>query len=55
MGGALANLRPRLLDLLSEDAALEDTIYQLGRSLHSSEDERAGVVDMEKTLKVRWC
>lgn len=42
----------RLLNLLSSDAALEDTIYQLGRSLHSGEDERVVAVDMEKTLKV---
>lgn len=40
----------RLLELVAEDAALEDTIYHLGRALNS---ETANI-DLEQFLKVRY-
>lgn len=38
----------RLLELVAEDAALEDTIYHLGRGLNSEEAD----IDLERFLKV---
>lgn len=40
----------RLLELMAEDAALEDTIYHLGRSLNSD----TAKLDLEQFLKVRF-
>jgi len=38
----------RLIDLVAEDNALEDTIYQLGRGLNSG----TANIDLDKFLKV---
>lgn len=38
----------RLLELIAEDSALEDTIYHLGRALQSESAE----LDLDKFLKV---
>ena len=40
----------QLVDLVAEDGALEDTIYQLGRGLNSDTAD----IDLERFLKVRW-
>jgi len=40
----------RLLDLVAEDAALEDTIYALGRGLNSG----TANIDLEQFLKVNF-
>lgn len=42
-------LKIRLLELVADDAALEDTIYHLGRGLNS---ETANI-DLDQFLKVR--
>lgn len=50
-GGVGADLSPyRLLDLVAEDAALEDTIYHLGRGLNSD----TANIDLDRFLKVSF-
>lgn len=50
MRSALTHLF-RLLDLVTEDAALEDTIYHLGRGLNSD----MANIDLDRFLKVSLC